>query len=94
MDWGWITIYAFAIFGAAGIAGGIVAFRGSSRSGIRALVAASVASGVLMWIVVLMVVCGMIEPTPMVGAFIMVQDVFLVHFFFACGHGGSEAIWY
>ena len=56
MDWGWITIYAFAIFGAAGIAGGIVAFRGSSRSGIRALAAASVASGVLMWIVVLMVV--------------------------------------
>ena len=56
MDWGWITIYAFAIFWAAGIAGGIVAFRGSSRSGIRGLAAASVASGILMWIVVLMVV--------------------------------------
>ena len=56
MDWGWVMIYALGIFGAGGIAGGIVAYRGSSRTGIRSIAAASIAAGVMMWMVVLMVV--------------------------------------
>ena len=56
MEWGWIIIYALGIFGAAGIAGGIVAFRGSDRPGVRSFAAASIAAGVVMWLVVLMVV--------------------------------------
>ena len=63
MDWGWITIYALAIFGAGGIAGGIIAFRGSSRTGIRSIAVASIASGMMMWMVVLMVVPASISST-------------------------------
>ena len=56
MEWGWIVIYALGIFGAAAVVGGIVAYRGNSRPGIRSLAAASVASGIVMWAIVLMVV--------------------------------------
>ena len=63
MNWEWIAIFGFVIFGAAGIAGGIVAFRGSSRTGIRALAAASIAGGVMMWMVVLWVVPASISST-------------------------------
>ncbi len=56
MEWGWIVIYALGILGVAFIAGGIVAYRGSRRTGIRSFAAASIASGAMMWMVVLLVV--------------------------------------
>ena len=56
MDWGFIIIIALAILGAALIAGGIVAYRGSSRVGVRAFAAAGIAAGVVMWAVILLVV--------------------------------------
>jgi hypothetical protein len=45
MDWGFIIILGLAIFGAAFIAGGIVAYRTSGNGELRALAAAAVASG-------------------------------------------------
>jgi zinc transporter ZupT len=56
MEWGWVMIYGIAILGAAGIAGGIVAYRGSRRTGVRAFAAASVTAGVMMLLVVSLVV--------------------------------------
>ena len=58
MDWGFVIQVAFAILGAALIAGGIVAYRGSTRSSFRAFSAAAVAAGVVMWAVVLVTVPG------------------------------------
>ena len=55
MDWGWIIIMALAILGGGLIAGGVVAYRGSARVGVRTFGAAAVAVGVVMWAVVLMV---------------------------------------
>ena len=63
MEWGWIVIYALAILGAALIGGGTVAYRGSSSNGIRSLAASSIAGGVMMWMVVLMVVPASITST-------------------------------
>jgi hypothetical protein len=55
MDWGWIIIAASAILGVGLIAGGFVLYRGSERVGFRALGAAAVAVGVVMWVGVLLV---------------------------------------
>ena len=42
------------ILGAALVAGGFVAYRGSPKTGVRALAAAAVAAGVVMWVIVIM----------------------------------------
>ncbi len=36
MEWGWLIIYGLAIVGVALIVGGVVAFRGSTNSSVRA----------------------------------------------------------
>ena len=56
MDWGAVIQLTLAILGAVLIAGGIVAYRGSARTGVRAFGAAAVAGGVVMWAVVLFTV--------------------------------------
>ena len=56
MDWGAIIQLSLAILGAASIVGGIVAYRGSARTGVRAFAASAVAAGVVMWAVVLITV--------------------------------------
>ncbi len=52
MDWGWIIIFGLAIVGAALIAGGVVAYRGTTRSAPKVLGAMGIAAGVVMWVVV------------------------------------------
>jgi hypothetical protein len=54
MDWGGIILLALAILGAGLMAGGVVAYRLSTRVGIKAFGAASVAVGITMWLVVAM----------------------------------------
>ena len=56
MDWGTVIQLALAIVGAALIVGGIIAYRGSTRTGVRALSSSSIAAGVVMWVVVLITV--------------------------------------
>lgn len=56
MEWGWVLIYALAILGAGAIAGGIIAYRSSVQPGVRSFAAASIASGVVMLLIVSMVV--------------------------------------
>ena len=56
MDWGAVIQLTLAILGAMLIAGGIVGYRGSARTGVRAFGAAAVAGGVVMWAVVLFTV--------------------------------------
>ena len=56
MDWGAIVWFFLGIAGAALIAGGVVAYRRSVRTGVRSLGAASVATGVAMWLVVALTV--------------------------------------
>ena len=69
MDWGAVIQLVLAILGAALITGGIVAYRGSVRTGARAFGASAVAAGVVMWAVVLLTVSvsttggGSPEPT-------------------------------
>ena len=53
MDWGFVMILGLAIFGASLMVGGIVAYRTSAKCEIKALAAAAVASGVVMWAAVL-----------------------------------------
>ena len=48
MDWGAVVQLTLAILGAVLIAGGIVGYRGSARTGVRAFGAAAVAGGVVM----------------------------------------------
>ena len=55
MEWGWIIIMAMAIIGVGLIVGGVVAYRGSTRVGVRAPGAAAVAVGVMMCAMVLFV---------------------------------------
>ena len=43
------------IIGAALIVGGIVMYRGSERVGVRALAAAAIAAGVVMWLFILLI---------------------------------------
>jgi hypothetical protein len=54
MDWGSIILLALAILGAGLMAGVVVAYRLSTRVGVKAFAAASVAVGVTMWAVVAM----------------------------------------
>lgn len=56
MNWDAIFWIASATLGAALIAGGIVAYRGSTGTGARAFGAAATAAGVVMWAVVLLTV--------------------------------------
>jgi len=53
MDWGTIIWMILGILGAALIAGGTVAYRGSARTGVRAFAAAAIAAGVVMWAILL-----------------------------------------
>jgi hypothetical protein len=53
MDWGTIILLALVILGAALLVGGVVAYRRSTRVGVKAFGAASVAAGVMMWALVL-----------------------------------------
>ena len=55
MDWGTGIQLTLAILGAAMIVGGIVAYRGSARTGVRAFSASAVAAGVVMWLIVVSV---------------------------------------
>ena len=56
MDWGGVIQLILAILGAAFIAGGVVAYRRSALTGVRAFGASAVAAGVVMWAVVLLTV--------------------------------------
>ncbi len=49
-------IAILGILGAAMIAGGIVTLRGSTRVGFRALGAALIAAGAIMWLLILMTI--------------------------------------
>ncbi len=50
-----LVIAILGILGAALIAGGIVTYRGSTRTGVRALGAAAIAAGVVMWALILLI---------------------------------------
>jgi len=56
MNWEFVVPMILAILGAALIIGGIVAYRGSTRTGVRSFGASAVAAGVVMWAVVLLTV--------------------------------------
>ena len=56
MDWGIAIQLTLGILGAALIVGGIVAYRGSTRTGVRAFSSSAIAAGVVMWVVVLLTV--------------------------------------
>jgi len=56
MDWGAVIWIILGVLGAALIAGGIVAYRGSRRTGVRAFGAAAIAAGVVMWAIVLITI--------------------------------------
>ena len=56
MNWDFVFQLTSAILGAALIIGGIVAYRGSTRTGVRSFGASAVAAGVVMWAVVLLTV--------------------------------------
>ena len=57
-DWGFIFQVTLAVLGAALIVGGIVAYRGSVRTGVRPFAAAGIAPGVVMLAMVVMTVPG------------------------------------
>jgi drug/metabolite transporter (DMT)-like permease len=61
MNWDAILWIALIILGAALIVGGFVAYRGSPRTGVRALAAASVAAGVVMLAIVAFTVPTSVE---------------------------------
>ena len=56
MNWDAVIWMILSILGAALIVGGIVAYRGSRTSGVRALVGAAIAAGVVMWAIVLLTI--------------------------------------
>ena len=56
MDWGAVIWIILGVLGAALIAGGIVAYRGSRRTGVRAFSAAGIAAGVVMWAIVVITI--------------------------------------
>jgi len=56
MDWSIVIQVSLGILGAALIVGGIVAYRGSPRTGVRAFAAGAVAAGVVMCAFVLLTV--------------------------------------
>jgi len=52
MDWGAVVWIVLGVLGAALIAGGVIGYRGSGRTGVRALSGGAVAAGLAMWAVV------------------------------------------
>ena len=56
MDWAAVIWIILSILGAALIAGGIVAYRRSRRTGVRAFGAAALAAGIVMWAIVLVTI--------------------------------------
>jgi len=56
MDWGFIIWLILGVLGAALIAGGIVAYRGSKAVLVRSLAASAVAGGIVMWVALLFTV--------------------------------------
>lgn len=52
MDWGFIVWLILGVLGAALIAGGIVAYRGSKAVLVRSLAASAIAGGTVMWIII------------------------------------------
>jgi len=52
MDWGAVVWIVLGVAGAGLIFGGIVVYRGATKSGIRALAVGLIASGVAMWVVI------------------------------------------
>ena len=52
MDWGTVAWIVLGVVGAGLIFGGIAGYRGSTKSGVRALSAALIASGLAMWAVI------------------------------------------
>jgi hypothetical protein len=54
MDWGSIILMVLAILGSGLVAGGVVAYRGSTKAGVRTFGAASIATGLTMWAIVLL----------------------------------------
>ncbi len=52
MEWHIVIMAIFGILGAALIAGGIVTYRAGARVSVRAFGAASIAAGVLMWVII------------------------------------------
>lgn len=56
MDWGFIVQMVLAIVGAGLVMGGIVGYRGAVRSWVKALAAGAVASGAVMWLIVIMTI--------------------------------------
>ena len=56
MDWGAVIWIILSVLGAALMAGGIVAYRRSSRTGVRSLAAAAAAAGVVMWVIVIVTI--------------------------------------
>jgi hypothetical protein len=56
MNWGAVIWLILAILGAASFAGGIVAYRGSTTTGPRAVGAAAIAAGAVMWAIILLTV--------------------------------------
>lgn len=56
MEWDSIVWILLAIFGAASIVGGVVAYRGSTGTGGRAAGAALAAAGIAMWAIILVTV--------------------------------------
>ena len=55
MDWGFILQVTLAVVGTALTVGGFVAYRGSARTGVRAIAAAGLGSGVVMLLIVGMI---------------------------------------
>ena len=56
MNWEFVIIAIFGIAGAALIVGGIVAYRRSARTKVRAFSAAAVAAGVVMWAIIALII--------------------------------------
>lgn len=53
VDWSFIIIVFLGVLGAALVAGGVVAYRGSTRVRTRAFAAAAVAAGITLWALLL-----------------------------------------
>ena len=56
MEWDAVVWLILGILGSAFIVGGIVAYRGSGRTSVRAFSAAAISAGVVMWVVILITV--------------------------------------
>ena len=52
MDWGAVVWIVLGVVGAGLVAGGVVVYRGSATTGVRALSAVSIAAGIAMWTVI------------------------------------------